>query len=97
MRSTSPITVRAGVRFLPEDADRIEAALAGSPDVEVEIDFRGVREVHPEALSRLAGILSDRGVRVRFRGLTERHARVMRYLGARASAVALTVNAGDLE
>jgi hypothetical protein len=97
MRSSPDITLRAGARFLPEDADRIQAALATSPGVEVEVDFRRVRELDPAALSSLAVILADSGVRLRFRGLTEPHARMMRYLGARSSSVAQPVISGDFE
>jgi len=80
--------LQAGSRFLPEDADRIEAALSAAPNAEIEVDLRGVRELHPTALACLARILADRRANVRFRGLTERQARMMRYLGARAAAVA---------
>jgi hypothetical protein len=97
MRSSPDIIVRTGARFLPEDADRIQAALETSPGVEVEVDFRRVRELDPCALSNLAVILADRGVRLRFRGLTEPHARMMRYLGARSSAVAEPAIPNDLE
>lgn len=88
MRVTAPVTLQAGSRFLPEDADRIQAALAAAPGAEVEVDLRGVRELHPAALACLARILADHRANVRFRGLTERQARMMRYLGACAPAVA---------
>lgn len=91
----TPVTYEAGSRFLPEDADRLQSVLAAARGAEVEVDLRGVREWHPAALPRLAQLLSG-AHRVRLRGLTDPLATLMRYLGARSSALAQPSAVPDL-
>lgn len=82
------LVFRAGPQFLPSDADRIHAAIQRlPPGAAIELDFRGVRECHATALSQLARDLQDGRVSLRFRGLTDRQWRMLRYLGVSDAAI----------
>ena len=73
--------------------DGLTAMPAGQ---QVILDFTHARSIEDIALAALAdGLLADRRVEVRFRGLSQHHERVLRYLGMDPAAFGLAGSGVD--
>jgi hypothetical protein len=79
-----------GVLDVPAAANVRDAVLQFDAGDRVVIECHHVRELQDSALASLAWSLVSRGRRVEFRGLSEHHVRVLRYLGVNE-----TVRGGD--
>lgn len=81
-RRLSAVRVAAGSRLDVGEARRMLGLVRGAQDgAPVEIDISGARDVEPTGLATLAAGLAESGRRAFFRGLCERHVRILRYFG----------------
>ncbi len=81
------VVIRVEGMFDPMAASALRARLAHArPQLPIVLDFAHAREVSDLGLAVLAhGLVSD-GARVRLRGLSQHHERMLRYLGLDAAA-----------
>jgi hypothetical protein len=81
-QSGDRLQLDVGESFLPDDARRVHAIIEEcAPGTVVHIDFRNVRECPGFALSLLANDMRSGRARVNVHGLSQRHERLLEYLG----------------
>ncbi len=75
--------LKLGKTFAARDAERMVEILEPlAPFSELVVDFTNVHSVHDAAFPSLFHVMQHfAGARVAFRGLTEHHLRLLRYLG----------------
>ncbi len=77
-----PVVIRVEGMFDPMAASALRARLAQArPQRPIVLDFAHAREVSDLGLAVLAHGLASDGSSVRFRGLSQHHERMLRYLG----------------